>query len=185
MLKKKRRIGISIDMTPMVDVAFLLLIFFMETAKIKPADVDEVHLPVSNSELKVPETGVITVVVNAAKPATEATADVAAMPAQPTRVKVVYQVMEQRKGGPPGELAPAEKEQAVDIANLAENLQLSLKAARIAQPSARMIIKMDKDAEFGVMADLMGALQAVNAPRFNVMTELGAKGGKLGSQVAK
>ena len=31
MLKKKRRIGISIDMTPMVDVAFLLLIFFMVT----------------------------------------------------------------------------------------------------------------------------------------------------------
>jgi biopolymer transport protein ExbD len=43
-----------------------------------------------------------------------------------------------------------------------------------------MIVKMDKDAQFGIMADLMDALQAVNAPRFNVMTELGMKGGKLG-----
>ena len=29
--KAKRRVGIRIDMTPMVDVAFLLLIFFMVT----------------------------------------------------------------------------------------------------------------------------------------------------------
>jgi len=28
---KKKRVGIRIDMTPMVDVAFLLLIFFMVT----------------------------------------------------------------------------------------------------------------------------------------------------------
>ena len=157
MLKKKRRIGISIDMTPMVDVAFLLLIFFMTTTQFKPPDQDKVSLPESNSELKVPETGVITVVVTAPKPPTNVSA-----------VKIVY-----RKG--------ADKvEQQVDSANLVEDLKLWLKDARLAQPSARMIVKMDKDAQFGIMADLMDALQAVNAPRFNVMTELGMKGGKLG-----
>ena len=31
--KKLRRIGVRIDMTPMVDVAFLLLIFFMSTSQ--------------------------------------------------------------------------------------------------------------------------------------------------------
>ena len=36
MLKKKRRIGVSIDMTPMVDVAFLLLIFFMTAQFSRP-----------------------------------------------------------------------------------------------------------------------------------------------------
>ncbi len=157
MLKKKRRIGISIDMTPMVDVAFLLLIFFMTTTQFKPPDQDKVSLPESNSELKVPETGVITIVVTAPKP-----------PTNVSQVKVVY-----RKG--------ADKvEQIVNTDNLLEDLKGWLKDARLAQPSARMIVKMDKDAQFGIMADMMDALQSANAPRFNVMTELGMKGGKLG-----
>src|SRR6266436_1024763 len=63
MLKKKRRIGISIDMTPMVDVAFLLLIFFMCTTQFKPPEKDKITLPESNSEAKAPETGIITISV--------------------------------------------------------------------------------------------------------------------------
>src|SRR5205823_8706875 len=69
MLKKKRRIGISIDMTPMVDVAFLLLIFFMCTTQFKPPEKDKITLPESNSEAKAPESDVITVAVTAPKPA--------------------------------------------------------------------------------------------------------------------
>jgi biopolymer transport protein ExbD len=39
MLKRpKRRIGIKIDMTPMVDIAFLLLIFYMATTTFKPPE---------------------------------------------------------------------------------------------------------------------------------------------------
>ena len=45
MLKKKRRIGISIDMTPMVDVAFLLLIFFMCTTVFRKPQALEINLP--------------------------------------------------------------------------------------------------------------------------------------------
>jgi biopolymer transport protein ExbD len=162
MLKKKRRIGISIDMTPMVDVAFLLLIFFMTTTQFEPPDQDKVALPESNSELKVPETGVITIAVTAPKP-----------PTNISRVKLVYQ-----KGG-------EKVEQPVDTANLVADLTNWLKDARRAQPTARMIIKMDKDAQFGIMADMMDALQAANAPRFNVMTELGMKGGLMGKKETK
>src|SRR5215831_5782758 len=68
MLKKKRRIGISIDMTPMVDVAFLLLIFFMTTTQFKPPEKDKITLPDSNSEAKSPESDIITVAVTAPKP---------------------------------------------------------------------------------------------------------------------
>src|SRR5512134_3600948 len=63
MLKKKRRIGISIDMTPMVDVAFLLLIFFMCTTQFKPPEKDKITLPESNSEAKSPESEIITIAV--------------------------------------------------------------------------------------------------------------------------
>ena len=47
-MKKKKRIGISIDMTPMVDVAFLLLIFFMVTTVFRTPQALEINLPPDN-----------------------------------------------------------------------------------------------------------------------------------------
>jgi biopolymer transport protein ExbD len=43
--KKKRRVGIRIDMTPMVDIAFLLLIFFMVTTVFRTPQALEINLP--------------------------------------------------------------------------------------------------------------------------------------------
>ncbi|MFN0149167.1 MAG: ExbD/TolR family protein [bacterium] len=59
MRKPKRRLGVAIDMTPMVDVAFLLLIFFMTTTTFKPAEEVVIQLPVSHAKYKVPDTGVL------------------------------------------------------------------------------------------------------------------------------
>lgn len=65
-MSKKKRIGIKIDMTPMVDVAFLLLIFFMTTTSFKPPEQVSVKLPGSKSEIHVPETKTIILTVNKA-----------------------------------------------------------------------------------------------------------------------
>src|SRR5881397_2765736 len=124
MLKKKRRIGISIDMTPMVDVAFLLLIFFMCTTQFKPPERDKITLPESNSDAKSPESDIITIAVTS----------------KPT-VRVIY-----RQGGE--EVARELTPDAVKT-----DMALVLKNARAANPAARMIVKMDKDAPYGVMAD--------------------------------
>ncbi|HLX13537.1 MAG TPA: biopolymer transporter ExbD [Bacteroidota bacterium] len=43
--KKKRRLGVRIDMTPMVDVAFLLLTFFMLTTTMNRPQTMEINLP--------------------------------------------------------------------------------------------------------------------------------------------
>ena len=43
--KKKRRVGIRIDMTPMVDVAFLLLTFFILTSSMSKPQTMELNLP--------------------------------------------------------------------------------------------------------------------------------------------
>jgi biopolymer transport protein ExbD len=43
--RPKRRIGIRIDMTPMVDIAFLLLIFYMVTTVFSQPQTMEVNLP--------------------------------------------------------------------------------------------------------------------------------------------
>ena len=47
----KRRIGVAIDMTPMVDIGFLLLIFYMTTTQFKPPEREHVTLPSSHSEI--------------------------------------------------------------------------------------------------------------------------------------
>ena len=52
-------------MTPFVDIAFLLLIFFMTTSSFKPPEPLAVALPSSLSEFKVPESDVLVLYVNA------------------------------------------------------------------------------------------------------------------------
>ena len=46
--RPKRRVGVRIDMTPMVDVAFLLLIFFMVTTVFRTPQALEINLPPDN-----------------------------------------------------------------------------------------------------------------------------------------
>jgi biopolymer transport protein ExbD len=162
MLKKMRRIGIAIDMTPMVDVAFLLLIFFMLTTQFKPPEKDKIALPESNSEAKSPESDIITLAVTAPKPEN----------ANVSTVRVIY-----RAGG-------QEVNQVLTPDMVKNDLPGVLTRARTANPAARMIVKMDKDATYGIMADMMSALQAANAPRFNVQTDLEGGAGLFGGQKA-
>ncbi len=62
-MRKPKRLGVSIDMTPMVDVAFLLLIFFMTTTTFKPPEEVTIDLPVSRAIYKVPESDVLIVTI--------------------------------------------------------------------------------------------------------------------------
>lgn len=67
--KIKRRARIVLDMTPMVDIAFLLVIFFMSTYHARPPTTVEVMLPDSRSPLKVPEANVMVINVLAVEKA--------------------------------------------------------------------------------------------------------------------
>jgi biopolymer transport protein ExbD len=149
MLSKKRRIGITIDMTPMVDIAFLLLIFFMCTTEFEEQEKDKIALPSSSSEAKAPEANTITV-------------NVTSEPGVRLRYRTQGKTVEYPIAAEaiPLELGPA------------------LMQARAAQPGAFVIIRMDKDAPYGVMADMMAALQQAKATRFNVQTELEVQAGR-------
>ena len=61
---KKKRVGVRVDMTPMVDVAFLLLIFFMVTTVFRRPLAMEVNLPELDAKVAVPESNVMTVFVD-------------------------------------------------------------------------------------------------------------------------
>ena len=132
-----RRIPIRIDMTPMVDVAFLLLIFFMSTTQFKPPEQIAVRLPASTSELLVPETDTIILPV--------------------THEGTFY----------------ISSENAADTQEVAsEDLQNAIMEWRSQNPSAVVILKGDRDAAFGPVADLMDALAESKTLRFNLMTDV-------------
>src|SRR5437867_11266467 len=60
--RPKRRVGVRIDMTPMVDVAFLLLIFFMVTTVFRTPQALEINLPPDpNAKVEVNEEKVVTI----------------------------------------------------------------------------------------------------------------------------
>ncbi len=156
MLKKRRRVGIAIDMTPMVDIAFLLLIFFMCTTQFKPPEKDKITLPDSSSEAKSPESQIIMI---------------SATPTGP--VKLTYKPL----GG-------EEVELVLDAATLPETFGHAIKTARAAAPASRILLKMDKDAKYGVMADMIAGLQEANATRFNVQTNLKGGAGAFAKQAS-
>ncbi len=58
--KKKRRIGVRIDMTPMVDIAFLLLTFFMLTTTMNKPQAMEINLPPGDAKVDVPSSNLLT-----------------------------------------------------------------------------------------------------------------------------
>ena len=64
---KPHRTSPSLDMTPMVDLAFLLVTFFMLTTKFAPEETVVVDTPSSISDIKLPENNVITLTIDSKK----------------------------------------------------------------------------------------------------------------------
>ncbi len=63
--KRKRRLNIRIDMTPMVDVAFLLLTFFMLTTVFSKPQTMEINLPPDETKIEVAESNLLTLRIDA------------------------------------------------------------------------------------------------------------------------
>ncbi|KAB2881339.1 biopolymer transporter ExbD [bacterium] len=62
--KRKRRLGVRLDMTPMVDVAFLLLTFFMLTTAFRLPQTMEISIPEDDKEsnqVKIAESNILQV----------------------------------------------------------------------------------------------------------------------------
>ena len=155
MLKKmKRRIGIKIDMTPMVDIAFLLLIFYMTTTTFKPPEKRGVKLPVSHSEIKLPDANMMTITIT-----------------KEDSVFVEYvikkkQVIEGKELDIP--------ERIYEEATLGSLINV-INTIRVTVPGAYswfLVIKADKDVTFGTMTQLMEALQSMDIIKFNLVTEM-------------
>ncbi len=145
---KKKRVSVRIDMTPLVDVAFLLLTFFMLTTQFKPAEEVEVIFPYSHSEIKLPESNTMTLYVN-----------------KDSKVYLGFdsQIMMEKMFGQTNKLR-----QAIEVKT--DELGDMLIKARISNPKLITIVKADADSEYGTVSDIIDILQKVQITRFNMVT---------------
>jgi len=147
---KPKRMGVRIDMTPLVDVAFLLLTFFMLTTQFKPQEEVTIILPSSHSEFKLPESDVITLNL-----------------AEDGRIfmAVDSQRLRARLFGKENELKASVQVEKSELGNY-------LVQARTMNPKLRTVIKGDKNAEYGLAEDVMDILQKTQITRFSLVTDL-------------
>jgi biopolymer transport protein ExbD len=145
-LRKRKRVGIRIDMTPMVDLAFLLLIFFMVTTVFRRPLAMEVNVPEPGAKVEVPVSNVMTAYVMA-----DGT--------------IQYDV------GQRG-LAEATWDELRDI------LVLELDY----NPDLIVLVKVDRNAQYEKMVDVLDALDEARISRFSVIPMTEADKAVIGAQ---
>jgi biopolymer transport protein ExbD len=146
----KKRVGFKLDMTPMVDVGFLLLTFFMLTTQFKPEESVEIALPDSHSAFKLPDADVITISVS-----------------KDSRVFLGFDSQNMRSAvfGEANRLRAGMEVKTEQLGNL-------LVTARTRNPKLRTVIKGDRDTPYEVIEKVMNVLQKVNITRFNLVTNM-------------
>ena len=150
-IKKKRRVNISIDMTPMVDIAFLLLIFYMATTQFKPPEARAVELPDSHSQIELPDKDIINITVTKY---------------DSIYVDFVLKTTVNIEGR--DVLTTARLVRTADKFTVAHVIN----RARARVPRALIVIKADQDASFCVMQDVMKSMQENYLERFLIITDL-------------
>lgn len=147
---KPHRQGVRIDMTPLVDVAFLLLTFFMLTTQFKPTEEVSITLPSSHSEFKLPESDVMTINI-----------------AEDGRIFLGLdsQILRGRLFGKENELKASILVEKNQLGNL-------LVQARTMNPKLRTVIKGDRNSDYGVTEDIMDVLLKTQITRFSLVTNL-------------
>jgi biopolymer transport protein ExbD len=165
MAHKPKRVGFQLDMTPLVDVAFLLLTFFMFTAKFKSDAENEqkfdIKLPVATADTtKLPEVGTAIVKIGIDKNNDTA---------------MFYAVTNEKDRAPVYKLVPGLTEEQAATAAQVEvsdtvvlgNLVLQ---SRVQDPRMKFVIDADKRINFGRIERVMNTFRAKGATIFNFVT---------------
>lgn len=150
---KKRRIPIVIDMTPMVDIAFLLLIFFMATTVFKKPEEVAVRVPLSHSANPLPETGIIVITIP--------TDNTILMTLDNIALDVEYELYGLTSKGKPEPI----RFQPEEIVPKIERLMLR-------QLVNKVVLKADREAKYGTVEKVMQTLQDNDLLFVNLVTDL-------------
>ncbi len=162
---KKKRTGFVIDMTPLVDITFLLLTFFMFTAKFKSDAESEQKFVIQRPQVspdtsKVPEKD-LAVVKIAIDSATSDTNYFFELTNETDRA----QVWSATKGIPPEYMDKAQVNVSLDLlAELVRNTKLT-------NDKTKFAIDADKRLRFQWVYDAMDVLRKNYATQFNYVTD--------------
>jgi len=174
-IKGKRRVNIKLDMTPMVDIAFLLLIFYMATTQFKPPEKRDVNLPESAAMAEQPDQNMFTITVpendsifidfvTSRKMAAE---DGIVSDAIFRKVISVSQKQADLVGR-------AVQQMRVDEVNYVKSNYTGRDTEAIIENiwNTPIVIKSDRKVEYGIMEALMYSLRDANLATFKILTEL-------------
>jgi biopolymer transport protein ExbD len=198
---KIKKADVWIDMTPMSDVMVLLLTFFMLTSTFVKQEPVKVNTPGSVSEIKVPESNVLTILVNNDGKifmGMDKTTDVQTALAEVTDKFGITLTKKQEKtflddpmwGVPmdkltaylaldkavrPTELknfgVPTDSVKGKTGDAAMSEFQLWVQAAHNANPDAKIAIKADDKTPYKVIKKVMSELQDMNENRYYLITQ--------------
>jgi len=155
----KGRIGIKIDMTPMVDIAFLLLIFYMTTTQFKPPEAKAVELPSSHSMIELPDKDVINITV--------------------TKYDSIYvDYVEKAVINIDGRdvNTSVRRVRTCDRYSVVPEIRRAQAQYISKQINPMVVVKADQRASFGVMKDVMDEMQKNDLGRFLIITDQEVEG---------
>jgi len=190
---KIHRASPSLDMTPMVDLAFLLVTFFMLTTKFAPEEPVAVDTPSSTSEIRLPEVDILTITIS------KDGAVFFNLDGKYTKQQLI-QKMGEKYGIPftPDQIArfsvlpsfgipvaslpqyidmgPDERklvtQSGIPVDSTHNELADWIVMARISNPKLRIAIKGDSDSNYPIVKDVIKTLVDRKVTRFNLITNL-------------
>ncbi len=189
--KRTIRKAPGLDMNPMVDMAFLLVSFFMMTTTFKANLPEEIQIPASTSEIKLPESGICTITLGESGKAYFSMDNKfnrrKLLERMGDQYSVVFTEMQMHTfsllngfGVPIAELPAmldAEHEQRPynqpGIPTDAEANELSawILTARLVNPNLRFAVNADRHTKYPSIHALFETLRDLNITRFNLVTD--------------
>ncbi len=183
----------KLDMNPMVDMAFLLVSFFMLTTTFKTAEPVLINRPEARSEMKVPETNVVKITIGnegevffsvdgkfARKKLLDLIGQRYEVSFTPTEAEnfalttsfgLSVEELKTFLQLPPNERQTYPQE-GIPCDSLRNELLDWIVYARMANPRVRFAINADKDTAYQDVNNVIKALLKLKIYRFNLVTEL-------------
>jgi biopolymer transport protein ExbD len=164
---KKKRVGFVLDMTPLVDIAFLLLTFFMFTAKFKSDTENEqkfqIKRPMASADTsKVPDKDLAMIKIGI-DTVTNDTAYYYSLSNEQDR-KVVY-------NSDKVQLSDEARQKVILKVTDLKVLEALLKQTRMANLRMKFAIDADKRVQYKWIEDLTNVMRLSNATVFNFVTD--------------
>jgi biopolymer transport protein ExbD len=202
---KVHRTPPSLDMTPMVDLGFLLVTFFMLTATAAPDEPVAVDMPSSVSEIKMPETDIVLITIaddgkvffNMDGKFNRATL----LKSMGERYAISFSERQLNRfavmstfGMPLGNLAefidmsPEQRktvsQPGIPVDSLNNQLKDWIIFSRMANPRLRIAIKGDSNSNYPIVEKVINTLIDNNVNRFNLITNMERNNASAGGPAA-